>query len=109
MRDRRAAPRPRLDTSARPEPHEDRGQPRGRTGDEARTARSPLRLRLGLAVFGFLVCAALALPWLTSARPPGGTRVPGWVLVGLAVVAAVDIGVVAVRLRRRRGGRRDRR
>ncbi|WP_369052940.1 DUF6343 family protein [Kineococcus terrestris] len=73
-------------------------QPRGRTGTEARTARSPLRLRLVLAVFGLVVCALLAAFWLSGAGP-GGARGPGFVLALLAVVAVVDIVVVSRRLR----------
>ncbi|NAZ87447.1 hypothetical protein GTR00_15290 [Kineococcus sp. T90] len=80
------------------------GQPRGRTGDEPRTARSPLTLRLLLALFGLVVCGVLGALWLTAARPPGGTRGPGLVLVLLAVVALADVAVVAARLRRRRRG-----
>ncbi|WP_337061033.1 DUF6343 family protein [Kineococcus sp. G2] len=81
------------------------GQPRGRTGDEARTARSPLALRLLLAAFGFVVCGVFAALWLTAEEPPGGSRGPGIVLLALAVVAAVDAAVVVGRLRR---GRRPR-
>ena len=61
-----------------------------------------MRLRLVLAVFGFVLCAVLALLWLTSAQPPGGSRAPGWVLAGLGLVALIDVGVVVGRLRRRR-------
>ncbi|WP_432547200.1 DUF6343 family protein [Kineococcus sp. SYSU DK004] len=80
-------------------------QPRGRTGTEARTARSPLRLRLVLAVFGLVVCGLLSAFWLTGAGP-GGARGPGIVLAVLAVVAVVDIVVVSRRLRTRARSRR---
>lgn len=80
----------------------DPGQPRGRTGSEPRTARSPLRLRLALAAFGLVACTVLAVVWFTADDPPGASRAPGWFLAALAVVAAVDLLVVGVRLRRRR-------
>ncbi|PRY02211.1 DUF6343 family protein [Allonocardiopsis opalescens] len=58
---------------------------------------SALTLRLVLAVFGLLVCLAAGVA--SAAR--------GWTAVAvalgvLAAVAAVDIGVVLVRLRQRR-------
>lgn len=81
---------------------EDPGQPRGRTGTEARTARSPLRLRLVLAAFGLAVCTVLAIAWFTVAAPPTGSRAPGWALAVLALLAALDLVVVSRRLRRRR-------
>ncbi|MEZ0493983.1 DUF6343 family protein [Kineococcus sp. TBRC 1896] len=80
---------------------DDPGQPRGRTGSEARTARSPLRLRLVLAAFGLVVCTAFAVVWFTADEPPGGSRAPGWFLAALAVLAVVDLVVVGVRVRRR--------
>ncbi|WP_019633795.1 DUF6343 family protein [Actinomadura atramentaria] len=73
---------------------------RGRTLAGAPLGRSPLNLRLGLAVFGLVACGALAalcfvagLVWLGAA------------MCVLAVVAAVDLAVVARRVvrRRRRG------
>ena len=81
------------------------GQPRGRTGTEPRTARSPLRLRLVLAAFGLVVCAVLAALWLRADPPPGGSSAPGWVLLALAVLALLDLVVVTARLRRRAGRR----
>ncbi|GAA0317224.1 DUF6343 family protein [Kineococcus aurantiacus] len=92
----------RTDRPARPDPRADPGQPRGRTGDEARTARSPLRLRLVLALFGLVVCTVLAVAWFAVDEPPGDSRAPGWVLAVLAALAAVDLVVVSRRLRRRR-------
>lgn len=68
---------------------------------EPTTARSAYRLRLGLAGFGLVACAAaavclalLGVAWLA-------------VVMGvLAVVALVDIGVILRRLAGRRGGGR---
>jgi len=82
-------------------PGPDPAQPRGRTGTEARTARSPLGLRVTLALFGLVVCTVLAVLWFTADSPPGGTRAPGWVLAVLALLALVDLGVLTRRLRRR--------
>ncbi|WP_432513569.1 DUF6343 family protein [Kineococcus sp. SYSU DK001] len=95
-------PRHPTDRPAGPEVRIDPGQPPGRTGDEARTARSPLRLRFALALFGLVVCTALAIVWFTVDAPPGGTPAPGWALAVLALLAAVDLVVVSRRLRRRR-------
>jgi hypothetical protein len=77
-------------------------QPPGRRGTVGEPY-SALNLRLVLAVFGLVVCTVLAV-WLFRA----GWRVPGWLLAGWAVVAAVDIVVVQLRRRARRrsdGGR----
>ncbi|NIZ91873.1 DUF6343 family protein [Kineococcus rubinsiae] len=82
-------------------PAPDPAQPRGRTGTEPRTARSPLRLRLLLAAFGLVVCTVLAVLWFTADPPPGGARAPGWVLAVLALAALADLVVVGRRLRRR--------
>ncbi len=80
------------------------------TGTEPRTARSPLRLRRLLAgVFLPLFVAAAVLFAIWAARTdPGGSPSRG-VLVGVAVgcaalalTAALDLVVVARRLRRRR-------
>lgn len=65
-----------------------------RTGDEPATARSPLRLRLGLAVFGAVASAAAAIVF----------GVLGYAVfsAGFAVVAAVaclNAAVVVVRIR----------
>ncbi|WP_432494219.1 DUF6343 family protein [Kineococcus gypseus] len=94
-RDHRSTARPH-DPGVPPE------QPRGRTGTEPRTARSPLVLRLVLALFGLVVCAVLGALWLSASPPPGGTRGPGFVLLALAALAVVDVAVVTARLRRRR-------
>ncbi|MDT4993816.1 MAG: hypothetical protein QOH97_3708 [Actinoplanes sp.] len=70
-------------------------QPAGRKGtvDEPYSA---LNLRLILALFGFVVCTALAvLLW------HAGWTVPGWLLAAWAVVAAVDAVVVQLRRRAR--------
>jgi hypothetical protein len=77
-------------------------QPHGRRGtvDEP---YSPLNLRLVLAVFGFVVCTALAILLFAT-----GWTVPGWLLLAWAVVAVIDIVVVQLRRRARRqaeGGR----
>ncbi|MEZ0163334.1 DUF6343 family protein [Kineococcus sp. LSe6-4] len=85
---------------------DDPGQPPGRSGTEARTARSPLRLRLVLATFGLLVCTVLAVVWFTADDPALSSRAPGWLFAALAVLAALDLVVVGTRLRRRRRGRR---
>jgi hypothetical protein len=71
-------------------------QPPGRHGDFDRPY-SALNLRLILAVFGFVVCTVLAvLLWRA------GRTVPGWILAGWALVAAVDAVVVQLRRRARR-------
>ena len=59
-------------------------------------ARSALTLRLWLAVFGLLTCAALAI-WLYLIDVPGGFVI---VLVVLAVTALIDVAVVVRRKRR---------
>jgi hypothetical protein len=65
-----------------------------RSGDEPAHARSPLRLRLGLAIFG-LVCAVVGVLLFAA--------VEAWPLVilfaVLGIVAAVDAGVVVTRIR----------
>jgi len=61
-------------------------------------ARSALRLRLILAVFGLVTCAAGAIACALLGLPAGA------IVVGvLALAAAVDIVVVARRLRAERG------
>jgi hypothetical protein len=65
-----------------------------RSGDEPGHARSPLRLRLGLAGFG-LVTALIAAVVVHRVAP--APVVIGFVAV--AVLAAVDLAVVAYRLR----------
>lgn len=65
-----------------------------RTGNEPMTARSPLRLRLGLAIFGAVFCAV-------AASVLGALGHTGWA-IGLGVVAfvaCVNVGVVVARIR----------
>ncbi|GAB7192949.1 hypothetical protein NUM3379_36580 [Kineococcus sp. NUM-3379] len=81
------------------------GQPPGRTGTEPRTARSPLQLRLVLAVFGVLFCGAFAVVALTSADRPGWLTALGVVTALLAVAGVVDAVVVTGRIRRSHAGR----
>jgi hypothetical protein len=65
-----------------------------RTGDEPTHARSPLRLRLGLAAFG-LLCAVAGV--VLSAGFGSALAVAVFVVIGL--VALVDLMVVVVRIR----------
>ena len=60
-----------------------------RTGDEPRHARSPLRLRLGLALFG-LGCAIIGCAIFAA------EHATGWLIAGLALglVAIADIVIV---------------
>jgi len=75
-----------------------RSQPRGARGTVGHPY-SALNLRLALAVFGLVVCAALAvLMWRAD------LLVGAFILTALAVTAAVDIVVVQ---RRRRARRRE--
>ncbi|MGY1703886.1 DUF6343 family protein [Geodermatophilus sp. SYSU D00697] len=62
----------------------------------AAPARSALTLRLVLAAFGLVVCAVAGVLWLTADLPVW----PAVVLLVLAVVALVDLVVVARRKRR---------
>ena len=62
----------------------------------AAPASSALTLRLWLAVFGLLVCTALAI-WLYLIDVPGGFVI---VLVVLAATAVIDIAVIVGRKRR---------
>lgn len=65
-----------------------------RTGNEPMTARSALRLRLGLAIFGAVACAAAAIVL-------GVLGHAGWA-IGLGVVAfvaCVNVGVVVARIK----------
>jgi hypothetical protein len=71
-------------------------QPPGRRGTVGEPY-SALNLRLVLAVFGFVICAGLAL--LLWRR---GHAVPAWILAGWAVVAVIDVVVVQLRRRARR-------
>jgi hypothetical protein len=63
----------------------------------AAPATSALTLRLWLAVFGLVICAAFAI-WLYLINAPIGFVV---VLLALAAVAVIDIAVI---LRRKRRG-----
>jgi hypothetical protein len=63
----------------------------------AAPAQSALSLRLALAVFGLVVCAALAVASVVLDAPD----YLAWVLGALAVVALVDLVVV---VRRKRSG-----
>ena len=58
-------------------------------------ARSALTLRAVLAAFGLVLCAGAA--WISFAA---GWPLVGWVLVVVAVIAAVDLVVVLNRKRR---------
>jgi hypothetical protein len=60
-------------------------------------ARSALALRLVLAVFGLVVCAAGAVAFAVVGAPAGAV-----VMGVLAAVAAVDVVVVSRRIRRER-------
>lgn len=77
-------------------------QPPGRRGT-ADQPYSALNLRLVLALFGFVVCTALAVLLLRW-----GYRVPAWLVGAWALVALVDAVIVQLRRRARRraeGGR----
>lgn len=63
----------------------------------APSGRSPLTLRLWLAGFGFVFCAVAAILLFTTLPELAWL---GWVLVVLAVIAAVDFGWVVHRKRR---------
>ena len=80
--------------------HPPSGHPRDRAGTEPVTARSPLRMRLRLAVMGFLFClAGAALLILLEPGYPGALALAA-VLVVAALAAVVDIAVIRRRLRR---------
>ncbi|MFE6777321.1 DUF6343 family protein [Streptomyces sp. NPDC057702] len=65
-----------------------------RTGDEPLHARSPLRLRLGLALWGLVWSLAGAIAFAVAGRP-------GWAAACAAVAAVtlLDIGFVVRHLR----------
>ncbi|MEU7133751.1 DUF6343 family protein [Streptomyces sp. NPDC046261] len=65
-----------------------------RTGNEPITARSPLRLRCGLAAFGLVWALAGALLFAAAGRP-------GWAIACgvVAAVAATDLAVVIRHIR----------
>ena len=73
-------------------------QPPNRRGTVGRPY-SALNLRLVLAAFGFVSCAVLAVLMLRA-----GVTGYGWVLAGLALVAAIDLAVIQLRRRARRRG-----
>ena len=70
-----------------------------RSGREPVVARSALKVRLPLAVFGLLTCALGAAVAFVWDDPPFDIIVLGSACVLLAVVALIDIIVVLVRLR----------
>jgi Family of unknown function (DUF6343) len=71
-----------------------------RNGREPVTARSPLRLRMVLAGFGFLVgLLGAAVAWWILQPRSGGFAVACLVL---AAISLVDLGVVLARIRRSR-------
>jgi Family of unknown function (DUF6343) len=76
----------------------------GRSGSEPATARSPVRLRLALALFGVIVCLAVAVvAWsLRDEGHPTAMAVVGIVAVAAAVVAVIDLVVLERRLHRSR-------
>ena len=77
---------------------------RARSGTEPATAKSPLRLRMALAVFGLAVCL-VALGWGLQRRGDGPGQAPEVIAVLAAVGAAaavLDLIVLAVRWRSRR-------
>jgi hypothetical protein len=76
--------------------HADRWATFGPTGTVGHPY-SALNLRLVLAGFGLVTSAVFAALLLRA-----GFHVFGWIMVGLAVVAAVDLVVVQLRRRARR-------
>lgn len=66
----------------------------GRSGNEPSTARSPLRLRLGLAVFGLLAAGVGVIVSVVVDEPVAAVA-----FAAVGVVAAVDIGVVLLHIR----------
>ncbi|MFI0236783.1 DUF6343 family protein [Streptomyces sp. NPDC016845] len=65
-----------------------------RTGDEPVTARSPLRLRLGLALFGFAWTAFGTVAFALTDRP-------WWAVAcgALALITAVDVVMIGRHIR----------
>jgi hypothetical protein len=76
-------------------------QPSGRRGTVGH-AYSALNLRLVLAAFGLVTSTLFAVLLMRA-----GFAVWGWVMIVLAVVAAVDIVVIQLRRRARRRIDRD--
>jgi hypothetical protein len=72
------------------------GQPSGRRGTVGHPY-SALNLRLVLALFGLVTSVLFAVLLLHA-----GVAVLGWIFIGLAVIAAVDLVVVQLRRRARR-------
>lgn len=65
-----------------------------RTGSEPVQARSPLRLRLGLALFGVVWATVAAVGFALTGHP-------GWtaVLAAIAAIALVDVLLIIRRMR----------
>jgi hypothetical protein len=76
-------------------------QPPDRQGTHGRPY-SALNLRLGLALFGVVFCGVVGALMLRA-----DLTVPGWILIGLGVIAAID-AVVVQRRRRARAKAGDR-
>lgn len=76
-------------------------QPPGRRGTHGQPY-SALNLRLALALFGVVFCAVVGGLMLRA-----NFIVPGWILIGLGVIAAID-AVVVQRRRRARARAGDR-
>jgi len=70
-------------------------QPPGRSGTHGQPY-SALNLRLGLALFGVVFCGVVGVLMLRA-----HLTVPGWILIGLGVIAAIDAVVVQLRRRAR--------
>ncbi|HLT12409.1 MAG TPA: hypothetical protein VK028_16650 [Micromonosporaceae bacterium] len=71
-------------------------QPPGRKGTVGH-AYSALNLRLAFATFGLVSCTVLGILALAA-----DFTILGWLLIALAVVAAVDLVVIQLRRRARR-------
>ncbi|MEE1927029.1 DUF6343 family protein [Streptomyces sp. TRM 70351] len=90
------------------------GRIRPSTGTEPVTARSPLRLRLLLALLFtplFIAGAVLFWAWASTSGPQdaptaGSLRTLAWISTVLAVLALVDLVIVQRRIRRGRRARR---
>jgi hypothetical protein len=65
-----------------------------RSGTEPMTARSPLRLRLGLACFGVLIGAAAAVGTALAGQAPLAI-----LFAVIAAAACVNVAVVIIRIR----------
>lgn len=71
-----------------------------RSGSEPTSARSPLKLRLVLAVFGAIVLCLGAGRAFTREDPEGGVLLLGAVAALFALVAVVDVVLVLTALNR---------